>query len=167
MPPAQRSRYAASSVTHFEADHAQYCPLLCDMASTGRAPSPGWSSLSASELLTSAICPRLTAVASETCSSCYIQPVEYYLKCWRCLQGDLLLIAAGAPAVVHKTLDRVRQYIAASLGEVDSSQHNLSWVTGEPLHIGCCSRTAWMCCLPAAQRQRDGHVAITLPCVSG
>jgi len=46
------------------------------------------------------------------------------------LQGDLLLIAAGAPAVVHKSLDRVRQYIAASLGEVVTGQHNLSWVTG-------------------------------------
>ncbi len=52
------------------------------------------------------------------------------LKCWCCLQGDLLLIAAGAPAVVHKSLDRVRQYVASSLGEVDTSQHNLSWVTG-------------------------------------
>ena len=46
------------------------------------------------------------------------------------LQGDLLLIAAGAPAVVHKSLDRVRQYIAASLGEAVTGQHNLSWVTG-------------------------------------
>ena len=47
------------------------------------------------------------------------------------LQGDLLLIAAGAPAVVHKSLDRVRQYVASSLGEVDSSKHSLLWVTGQ------------------------------------
>ncbi|CAK0735244.1 hypothetical protein CVIRNUC_000549 [Coccomyxa viridis] len=47
--------------------------------------------------------------------------------------GDLLLIAAGAPAVVHKSLDRVRQYVASSLGEVDSSKHSLLWVTDFPL----------------------------------
>ena len=52
--------------------------------------------------------------------------------------------------MVHKSLDRVRQYVAASLGEVDTSQHNLSWVTGECLP-----------CAPAAASQQRG-VARTL-----
>jgi aspartyl-tRNA synthetase len=51
------------------------------------------------------------------------------------LQGDLLLLAAGQPAVVHKALDRVRQYVAAQLGEVDKSKHALLWVTGEALRL--------------------------------
>lgn len=45
-------------------------------------------------------------------------------------QGDLLLLAAGEAATVHKALDRVRQYVAAQLGEVDASKHALLWVTG-------------------------------------
>lgn len=47
-------------------------------------------------------------------------------------QGDLLLLAAGVPALVHKALDRVRQFVAAELGEVDKSMHALLWVTGAP-----------------------------------
>lgn len=41
---------------------------------------------------------------------------------------------------MHKSLDRVRQYVAASLGEVDASKHSLSWVTGDlfpPAHELC------------------------------
>ena len=48
-----------------------------------------------------------------------------------------MLIAAGAPAVVHKSLDRVRQYVAGSLGEVDPSKHSLSWVTGKTAPSDC------------------------------
>ena len=33
---------------------------------------------------------------------------------------------------MHKALDRVRQYVAAQLGEADASKHALLWVTGEP-----------------------------------
>ncbi len=54
-------------------------------------------------------------------------------KCGGLIQGDLLLLAAGEPAVVHKALDRVRQYVAADLGETDESKHALLWVTGAPL----------------------------------
>jgi hypothetical protein len=50
--------------------------------------------------------------------------------CW-CVQGDLLLLAAGSAPVVHKALDRVRQYVAKDLKLVDDSQHCLLWVTGE------------------------------------
>ena len=48
------------------------------------------------------------------------------------MQGDLLLLAAGAPAVVHRALDRVRQFLARTLGLVDASRHNLLWITGAP-----------------------------------
>lgn len=47
-------------------------------------------------------------------------------------QEDLLLLAAGVPAVVHKALDRVRQFMAADLGEIDESKHALLWITGAP-----------------------------------
>ncbi len=48
------------------------------------------------------------------------------------LQGDLLLLVAGEAATCHRALDRVRQYVAAQLGEIDESQHALLWVTGQP-----------------------------------
>jgi hypothetical protein len=50
-----------------------------------------------------------------------------------CLQGDLLLFAAGPTPVVNKALDRVRQYLAKDLNLIDTSQHNLLWVTDWPM----------------------------------
>ncbi|KAK9819377.1 hypothetical protein WJX81_001266 [Elliptochloris bilobata] len=47
--------------------------------------------------------------------------------------GDLLLLAAGAPAVVHRALDRVRQFLARALGLIDDSRHCLLWVTDFPM----------------------------------
>jgi len=47
--------------------------------------------------------------------------------------GDLLLFGAGSLDMVNRTLDRVRQYVAHSLGEVDKSAHNLLWVTDFPM----------------------------------
>lgn len=44
--------------------------------------------------------------------------------------GDLLLVAAGPATLVHRTLDRVRQYVARQLGMVDDSQNCLLWITG-------------------------------------
>jgi hypothetical protein len=44
--------------------------------------------------------------------------------------GDLLLLAAGPAALVHRTLDRVRQYVARQLGMVDDRQDCLLWITG-------------------------------------
>ena len=46
------------------------------------------------------------------------------------MQGDLLLLAAGAPAMVHRALDRVRQFLARTLGLIDANRHNLLWITG-------------------------------------
>ncbi|KAK9807183.1 hypothetical protein WJX73_004912 [Symbiochloris irregularis] len=48
-------------------------------------------------------------------------------------EGDLLLLAAGPAATVNKALDAVRQFIAASLEEVDTGKHALVWVTDFPL----------------------------------
>ena len=51
-------------------------------------------------------------------------------------QGDLLLLAAGAEARVNASLDRVRQYLAASLGEVPrqgTAAHSLHWVVDFPM----------------------------------
>ena len=50
------------------------------------------------------------------------------------LQGDLLLLVAAEAATCHRALDRMRQHVAAQLGEVDESQHALLWVTGTALH---------------------------------
>ncbi len=44
--------------------------------------------------------------------------------------GDLLLVAAGPAPLVHRTLDRVRQYVARQLGMVDDKQNCLLWITG-------------------------------------
>jgi aspartyl-tRNA synthetase len=48
-------------------------------------------------------------------------------------QGDLLLFAAGPTPIVNKALDRVRQYLAKDLNLIDSSAHNLLWVTDWPM----------------------------------
>jgi aspartyl-tRNA synthetase len=46
---------------------------------------------------------------------------------------DLLLIAAGEEALVNKTLDRVRQFVAKSLQMVPEGSHSLLWVTDFPM----------------------------------
>lgn len=48
-------------------------------------------------------------------------------------EGDLLLFAAGKEDIVNKTLDRVRQFVAATLGEVPEGKHAFLWVTDFPL----------------------------------
>lgn len=50
------------------------------------------------------------------------------------VQGDLLLLAAGAIGVVNKALDRVRQYIARELKLIQPGQHALLWVTDFPMY---------------------------------
>lgn len=47
--------------------------------------------------------------------------------------GDLLIFGAGPPPTVHASLDRVRQYVASSLGMVPADAHALLWVTEFPL----------------------------------
>lgn len=47
-------------------------------------------------------------------------------------EGDLLLLAAGDEGAVNKALDRVRQYVAQSLGLVQEG-HNLLWVVDFPM----------------------------------
>ncbi|KAK3277205.1 hypothetical protein CYMTET_14779, partial [Cymbomonas tetramitiformis] len=46
---------------------------------------------------------------------------------------DLILFAAGDVSLVNKTLDRVRQYLAHSLGEVPQGENALLWVTEFPM----------------------------------
>lgn len=53
------------------------------------------------------------------------------LQC--CVQGDLLLLAAGPTPVVNKALDRVRQFLARDLKLIDHSAHKLLWVTDWPM----------------------------------
>lgn len=48
-------------------------------------------------------------------------------------EGDLLLIAAGKPAIVNKALDRVRLFLGRDLGLVDGAAHNLLWVVDWPM----------------------------------
>ncbi|KAF6263693.1 aspartyl-tRNA synthetase [Scenedesmus sp. NREL 46B-D3] len=48
-------------------------------------------------------------------------------------EGDLLLFAAGPAPVVNKALDRVRQYLAKDLNLIDTTAHNLLWVTDWPM----------------------------------
>ena len=47
--------------------------------------------------------------------------------------GDLLLFAAGAPATVNRSLDRVRQYLAKDLGLIPEGVHALAWITDWPM----------------------------------
>ena len=49
--------------------------------------------------------------------------------------GDLLLLAAGPAGVVNRSLDRVRQHLAATLGEVPApgEAHGLLWVVDFPM----------------------------------
>ena len=47
--------------------------------------------------------------------------------------GDLILFGAGAEATVNKALDRVRQYVAHSLGMVPEGEHAVLWITDFPM----------------------------------
>ena len=47
--------------------------------------------------------------------------------------GDLMLFAAGKKALVNKTLDRVRQFIAKTYGFVPENAHAVLWVTEFPM----------------------------------
>eukprot|EP00897_Mesotaenium_endlicherianum_P006675 jgi/Mesen1/6035/ME000308S05232 len=47
--------------------------------------------------------------------------------------GDLLLFAAGPAAQVAKTLERLRGFVAASLGLIDQEAHAILWVTDFPM----------------------------------
>ncbi|CEG01585.1 Aspartate-tRNA ligase, class IIb,bacterial/mitochondrial-type [Ostreococcus tauri] len=47
--------------------------------------------------------------------------------------GDLMLFAAGKKALVNKTLDRVRQYVAKTYGFVPENAHAVLWVTEFPM----------------------------------
>jgi aspartyl-tRNA synthetase len=47
--------------------------------------------------------------------------------------GHLLLFAAGDTAMVNKTLDRLRQFLAREMNLIDSSKLNLLWITDFPM----------------------------------
>ncbi|MFZ9738964.1 MAG: aspartate--tRNA ligase [Prochlorotrichaceae cyanobacterium] len=47
--------------------------------------------------------------------------------------GTLLLFGAGATDIVHKSLDRVRQFLGRELGLIDENLVNLLWITDFPL----------------------------------
>ena len=49
------------------------------------------------------------------------------------VQGDLLLCAAGPPAVVNAALDKVRQFLAAELKEIPADSHAITWITDWPM----------------------------------
>ncbi|KAG6761267.1 hypothetical protein POTOM_034475 [Populus tomentosa] len=47
--------------------------------------------------------------------------------------GDLILFAVGHHLSVHRTLDRLRLFIANQLGLIDHSRHSILWVTDFPM----------------------------------
>ncbi|KAJ6370047.1 hypothetical protein OIU76_028337 [Salix suchowensis] len=47
--------------------------------------------------------------------------------------GDLFLFAGGHQSSVHRTLDRLRLFIANQLGLIDHSRHSMLWVTDYPM----------------------------------
>ena len=47
--------------------------------------------------------------------------------------GDLILLAAGHKALVNKTLDRVRQFIAKSYDMIPTDSHAVTWITEFPM----------------------------------
>jgi aspartyl-tRNA synthetase len=47
--------------------------------------------------------------------------------------GDLMLFAAGNKALVNKTLDRVRQYIAKTYDMIPENAHAVLWITEFPM----------------------------------
>ncbi|KAJ6371430.1 hypothetical protein OIU77_001857 [Salix suchowensis] len=47
--------------------------------------------------------------------------------------GDLILFAGGHQSSVHRTLDRLRLFIANQLGLIDHSRHSMLWVTDFPM----------------------------------
>jgi aspartyl-tRNA synthetase len=47
--------------------------------------------------------------------------------------GDLILFGAGEEATVNKALDRVRQFVAATLDMVPPGQHAVLWITEFPM----------------------------------
>ncbi|KAJ8769036.1 hypothetical protein K2173_024032 [Erythroxylum novogranatense] len=47
--------------------------------------------------------------------------------------GDLILFAVGHHALVNKTLDRLRLFVANELGLIDHSRHSILWVIDFPM----------------------------------
>ena len=47
--------------------------------------------------------------------------------------GDLILLAAGHKALVNKTLDRVRQFIAKTYDMIPPNTHAVTWITEFPM----------------------------------
>lgn len=47
--------------------------------------------------------------------------------------GDLIIFAVGQLSAVHKTLDRLRRYVAEQMGIIDESAHSILWITDFPM----------------------------------
>ena len=61
-----------------------------------------------------------------------MQKIQSCMVCCS-MQGDLLLFAAGPPAVVNAALDKVRQFLAAELNEIPADSHAITWITDWPM----------------------------------
>lgn len=55
------------------------------------------------------------------------------IQCMEANTGDLILIVAGDESMANQSLDRVRQFLARDLGEIDPESHSLLWVTDFPM----------------------------------
>ena len=75
------------------------------------------------------------------------------LKYTGAADGDLLILVAGEVAVVHKTLDNIRQYLARALELIDEGKDSLVWITEFPMF-------EW---LPEVERYQALHHPFTAP----
>lgn len=66
-------------------------------------------------------------------SSLDAQKRDQLLKRCSAGPGDLILFGAGDHSSVNKTLDRLRLFIAHTLGLIDHSRHSILWVTDFPM----------------------------------
>ncbi|XP_062021490.1 aspartate--tRNA ligase, chloroplastic/mitochondrial [Rosa rugosa] len=70
--------------------------------------------------------PALTSSLDQT-------KIEQFLSRCSARTGDLILFAVGHQASVHRTLDRLRVFVAHELDLIDDSRHSVLWVTDFPM----------------------------------
>lgn len=68
-----------------------------------------------------ALCEGLAPMAAEVIAAC------------GAAAGDLILFGAGDEPTVNKALDRVRQYVAATLDMIPERKHAVLWITEFPM----------------------------------
>jgi aspartyl-tRNA synthetase len=74
--------------------------------------------------------------------------------------GDVILLSADKPAVVHHVLGLLRLHLGTKLGLIDASQHACAWVVDFPLLHWDADARRWAAEHHPFTRPKDEHIAL-------